>query len=247
MNQDIDAALQGWEYKPGVVQARMVQAADSRQVIQMRVDLGILQIETSDRPDGTRPHGLPTYADYLNQQARLAAKANREFVLSEEQCMEADREFLQYYQRRICWLALRQYGRAVKDADHTLSLMDFVREHSPNEEYTQAHEHYRNFVIFHRTQAAAFLALEKDDAEGAIDAIHAGLEKMRPQFEGFESEEGGGMDEDGMVQHLRKMEDTLRRDYKIEATLQERLQQAVANEEYETAAKLRDVLRKRRK
>ena len=32
----------------------------------------------------------------------------------------------------------------------------------------------------------------------------------------------------------------------IEATLQEQLQQAVANEEYEAAAKLRDALRKRK-
>ena len=47
MNQDIDFILDGWDYKPGVVQARLVQARGGRQVIQMRVDLGILQIETT--------------------------------------------------------------------------------------------------------------------------------------------------------------------------------------------------------
>src|SRR5205807_8100917 len=32
-------------------------------------------------------------------------------------------------------------------ADHTLAFMDFVRDHSPNEEYTEAHEQYRGFVL----------------------------------------------------------------------------------------------------
>ena len=55
MSQDIDAALRGWEFKPGEVQARQVQAEDGRQVLQMRMDLGIVQMETEGRPDGTRP------------------------------------------------------------------------------------------------------------------------------------------------------------------------------------------------
>jgi hypothetical protein len=243
MSQDIDAPLKGWDFKPGVVQARLVQAADGRQVIQMRVDLGILQIETSGRPDGTRPHGYTTYSDYLRQQARVAGRAGQSFVLSEEHCQEADREFIQYYHRRICWLALRNYVQAMADADHTLRFMGFVRDHSPSEEYTQAHEQYRGFVLFHRTQAAAALAVEKDDPEAALDAIHEGLEQLRTFFAAYEAEEH--MEEDGMVQQLRKMDRSLRKLHKIEATLQERLAEAVANEEYETAAQLRDALRRR--
>ena len=108
MNQDIDGALQGWDARPGTVQARLVQAHDGRQVIQVRVDLGIFQIEINDRPDGTRPHGFATYFDYLRHQARLADRSGQAFVLSEEQCEEADREFIQYYHRRIGWLTLSQ-------------------------------------------------------------------------------------------------------------------------------------------
>src|SRR5439155_15322665 len=175
VQQDIDSALDGWEFKPGVVQARVVQARDGRDVLQMRVDLGILQIEPSGRPDGTRPHGLPTYFDYLKKQAAAAERAGRSFSLTEEQCMEADREFIQFYHRRICWLALRNYDRAMADADHTLAFMDFVREHSPNDEYTQAHEQYRGYVLFHRTQATAGLAVEKDNPEGAVDALREGF------------------------------------------------------------------------
>jgi hypothetical protein len=243
MSHDIDAALQGWEYKPGVVQARLVQARDSRQVIQMRIDLGVLQIETTGRPDGTRPHGCATYFDYLRQQARVAQRSGQSLVLSDEQCLEADREFVQYYHRRVCWLALRNFGRAVADADHTLAFMDFVRDHSPGEEYTQAHEQYRGFVLFQRTQAAAARAVEKGNAEAAIDAIRSGLEKMRAFFASFDYEEQ--MEEDGMVQQLRKMEKSLRDTHGIEATLAEQLDEAVAREDYEAAARLRDALRRR--
>jgi hypothetical protein len=243
MSQDIDAALRGWKFKPGVVQARLVQADKDRQVIQMRVDLGILQLETQDRPDGARPSGHATFFDYLKQQARAADRAGRPFVLTEQQCLEADREFVQFYHRRISWLALRNFDRAVADADHTLAFMDFVRDHSPAEEYTQAHEQYRGFVLFQRTQAAAAQAIEKEHAEVAIDEIQAGLEKIRAFFTAFDAEEQ--MEEDAMVRQLRKMEKSIRDMHGIEATLHEQLNEAVAREDYEAAARLRDALKRR--
>jgi hypothetical protein len=244
MAQDIDAALEGWDFKPGVVQARLVQTTRGRQVIQMRIDLGVLQLETVDRPDGARPHGFATYFDYLKQQAREAARSGQTFALSEEQCEEADREFVQYYNRRVCWLALRNYARAVADSDHTMAFMDFVRDHSPNDEYKQAHEQFRGFVIFHRTKAAAALAVENENPEGAIDVIRQGLEQMRSFFAAYDAAEH--MEEDAMVQQLRKLDRSLRQTHKIDATLEEQLQQAVEREEYEMAAKLRDELRNRR-
>ena len=240
MSKDIDAALRGWEYKSGVVQARLVEAHDGRQIIQLRIDLGLLQLETDGRPDGTRPHDCPTYFDYLRRQARGRA----DFVLNDEQCQEADREFVQYYHRRLCWLALHDYARAVADADHTLAFMDFVRDHAPGEDYAQAHEQYRGFVLFHRTQAAAALAVAEKNPEAAIDEIRGGLERMREFFAGFQAEEQ--MEQDGMVQRLRELERTLREEHHIAATLEERLADAVAREDYETAARLRDALRRRR-
>ncbi len=245
MNQDIDFVLREWEFKAGVVQARLVEAHDARQVIQMRVDLGVLQLEADGRPDGTRPHGHATYYEYLQEQVRIAQKAGKPFVLDEEQSQEADQEFLQFYHRRVCWLALRQYGRAIRDADHTLTFMDLVKKHSPGDEYTQAHEQYRGFVLFHRTQAASALAVEKDNPELAIDEIRSGLEKLKVFFVDFGLEEQ--MDEDPMVQHLRKIETTLREQYEIGATLHEQLEQAVAAEDYERAAQLRDQLKRRKR
>jgi len=243
VNQDIDFVLENWDYKPGIAQARLIQARDGRQVIQLRIDLGVLQLETTGRPDGARPHAQTTYFDFLQEQARLARKSEQTFALSDEQCQEADREFLQFYHRRVCWLALRQYARAIRDADHTLAFMDFVKRHAPNEDYLHAHEQYRGFVLFQRTQAAAALAVEENTPEKAVSEIRLGLEKLREFFTFYEREEE--MDEDGMVQHLRHVETTLREQYNISATLEEQLQQAIADEDYERAARLRDALKKR--
>lgn len=239
MRQDIDAALRNWEYEPGTIQARVIEASDGREVLQMRVDLGILQLEKLNRPDGTRPHGHPTYFDYLKQSARL----DEPFVLNSDQCEAADREFVQFYHRRICWLALQNYARAMADADHTLAFMDFVRDHSPSEEFTRAHEQYRGFVLFQRTQAAAALKLDRDDPEGAIDAVHEGMEKIRSFLEEMAFEEN--LDENPMIQHLQKIEQSVRDQHNISETIQEQLARAVENEQYEEAARLRDVLRKR--
>jgi hypothetical protein len=245
VNQDIDFVLRDWEYKPGVVQARLVEAHDRRQVIQMRIDLGVLQLETEGRPDGTRPHGCATYYEYLQERARAAQRAGKSFVLDEEQSQDADQEFLQFYHRRVCWLALRKYARAIRDADHTLTFMDLVKRHSPGEEYTHAHEQYRGFVLFHRTQAASALQVEKNNPEQAIDEIRNGLEKLKAFFVEFGLEEQ--MDEDPMIQHLRKIESTLREQYHIGATLHEQLEQAIAAEDYERAAQLRDALKQRKR
>src|SRR5581483_6669659 len=162
---------------------------------------GLLQIETTGRPDGVKPHGCETYCEYLRKEAQVFESSGQAFTLREEQCQEADREFVQYYHRRLCWLALRNYARAMADADHTLAFMDFVRDHAPSEEYAQAHERYRGFVLFHRTQAAAALAVEHNNPEKAIDEIGAGLARLRDFFTGFGAEEQ--MEEDGMVQQLR--------------------------------------------
>jgi hypothetical protein len=243
VQRHIDNALEGWPFQPGIVQARLVHGGDNRQVIQMRVELGILQMETTHRPDGQRPHGYATYFDFLRHEARVAERRERPFTLDEEQCQEADREFVQFYHRRISWLALRHYAKAIADADHTLAFMDFIKGHSPSEEYTQAHEQYRGFVTFQRTQGAAALALEQHDPEAAIDAVRDGLARLKVFFAAFNADEQ--MEEDGMVQHLRKIENSLREQHGIQATLQERLDEAVANENYEEAARLRDALKKR--
>lgn len=235
----LDDLLAKWPFDPTNLNVRLVKGKDGRDVIQMRVDMGILQLETTGRPDGEQYHGHETILEFL-QQHRLE---NPDHVLSDQQCMDVDREFMQFYHRRICWLRLQFYHRAVMDADHTLRLMDLTEAMSPDEEWTGSHEQYRPFVLFHRTQAEALGQLEEDTAEEAVQAINSGLETMRHFFQKHDAEEHFETDE--LVLRLVELRESLRNEYAVGKTLKERLADAVRQEQYELAAQLRDELTRR--
>jgi hypothetical protein len=238
-SKGLDDVLGNWEFDPNSLSVRLVKESDGRDVIQMRIDLGVLQMETQGRPDGETFEGYPSFLDRM----LAMEEKSTDFSMDEDQCYEADREFLQFYHRRICWLRLQHYHRAVEDADHTLALMDVCRDHSPDEEWTMSHEQYRPFVMFHRTQAAAMAALDEVDAEKAILALEDGLEQIRDVFIEHEAEEEFETDE--MIVQLTKLRDSLCQEYGIGPSLQQQLDQAVKSEQFELAAQLRDELARR--
>jgi len=240
-HDNIDFILRNWEYEPAAVNARIVQGDDGRDVLQMRVDLGVLQLETSGRPDGSTPFGASTILEHLQQ---LVATSGEDYQLTEDDCFEVDREFVQFYHRRICWLQLRRFEQAIADADHTLALMDLCRKHGPDEQWTLAHEQYRPFVMFHRIQAQAIMALDEGEgAEAAIEAISQGLDSLRRVYESYEMLDK--FDDDELVKRLIEIREDIRVRYEVGQTLRERLADAVAQEQYELAAKLRDELERR--
>src|SRR2546427_11705313 len=69
MDFDISHLLDQWDYQPGQVVVRRFKAKDGKEKIQLRVDLGLLQMNAEGRPDGKRPFGHPSLFDYF--QARL--------------------------------------------------------------------------------------------------------------------------------------------------------------------------------
>jgi tetratricopeptide (TPR) repeat protein len=237
--QHIDFLLQGWQFEPDSPCVRLVKGADGRDILQLRVDLGILQLETTGRPDGARPGGHETLLDMLC----VRESQDADFELEEETCVEIDREFVQFYHRRVAWLRLQRFELAIRDADHTLALMDFCREHSPCEEWTLQHEQHRAFVVFHRSQAAALSLIEEGDAEQAIESINDGLLLIEENFEDMGWEEMYESDE--LVCRLAELRESLREDFSIGKSLKEQFDEAVQSEEYELAAELRDQLTRR--
>lgn len=235
-NPNIDRILDDWPYEPNSVSVRTVTGRDGRELIQMRIEMGILQLEIEGRPDGDRPNGFETYFAYLQHEASL----DDAMTMSEDQCSEADREFVQFYHRRICWLAMREFDHAKVDADHTLGLMDFCRDHSPDESWTLTHEQYRPFVLFHRTQAAALGALENDDAETAIEEVNVGLNRLETLFSAFDDFDE--FEENELVARLIELRESVREKFSVGRTLQEQLNDAIESEQYELAARLRDEL-----
>lgn len=241
--QHLDHIFAEWPYEFGQASARMVTGVDGRDVVQLRTDMGLMQMEVSGRPDGTRPGGCETYYDHLMS---LAFQEGEAFALNDERCLQIDREFMQFFHRRIAWLALRAFGRAITDADHTLALMDFSSSHAPETEWAEMHEQYRPFVLFHRAQAAALVELERNQPAAAVAAIDDGLEKIRDVFEAHGAEEDFGDSE--LALKLQELKQSIAEHFELRPTLAQQLAEAIAAEQYELAAKLRDKLgRKSRK
>ncbi len=233
--QHIDHLLKDWPFSAGQILVRQIQGDDGRELLQMRVDMGIIQMEISGRPDGQQFEGSDNYYDYL---ASLSFAEGEAFQLDEERCVQIDREFYQFYHRRICWLTLKRYAEAAQDAQHTLSLMDFSAAYAPDPEWTLLHEQYRPFVMFHKIQAHALLQLEETNPEGAIQVIDQGLKDLEAVFEKHDAADH--YDEDAFVLKLREMRDSVKEHYELGPTLTEQLADAIAAEQYEIAAQLRD-------
>lgn len=235
---DIDELLEQWPFDPFAINVRLLELRQ-RHVLQMRVDMGVLQLETEGRPDGMTPHGASTYFDFL----KAKSIEDMEFVLDEQNCVEIDREFVQFYHRRVCWLQLKEFNNAVADADHTLGLMDFCKRFSADDDWTRNHEQYRPFVIYHRTQAASLAHLEGEgevDTDRAIEEVNEGLERLRGLFVEYDAEEQ--YEEDELVVRLIEFREGVRERYDIGLTIREQLDKAVEDEDYELAAELRDKL-----
>ena len=64
MSNDLSKVLGEWQFRPDEVLVRIVPGDDGRGKVQLRVDLGILQMEMDGRPDGHRPEGFESWLDY---------------------------------------------------------------------------------------------------------------------------------------------------------------------------------------
>ena len=106
--------MSNWSFDPATLNVRLIKGKDGRDVIQMRVDMGILQLETTGRPDGGQFEECESVLDYLQQVQR----EDPEHKLTEEECSEVDREFMQFYHRRICWLRLQFYHRILDRSEN---------------------------------------------------------------------------------------------------------------------------------
>jgi hypothetical protein len=240
--QHLDLLLSEWPYEFGQAAARLVSGADGRDVVQLRVDLGVLQMEATGRPDGVRPGGCDTYYDHLMS---LAFQEGEAFELNEERCIQIDREFMQFFHRRVAWLALRAFGRAIADADHTLALMDFSTAHAADSDWAETHEQYRPFVLFHRTQAAALVELERNEAAAAVAAVDDGLERLRKVFEAHDALDE--FEDSQLALKLQELRQAITEHFELRPTLAQQLADAIATEQYELAARLRDQLSRQRR
>ena len=247
MDFDISHLLDQWDYQPGQVVVRRFKAKDGREKIQLRVDLGILQMNTEGRPDGKRPSGHPYlfehYRARLHRYVAAHDGSDTGFKLKPEDCARLQLEALQYHHRYICLLQLEDYAAVIRDAERNLAVFDFVSQHAETEELAWALQQFRPQLLMVLTRARATQALQVNDYTMAIQQIEEGLEKIRA----FCHEHGRGelAETGGEVQSLENWLEEIRakRPLSRREKLERALHEAINSEDYERAAKVRDELR----
>ena len=247
MDFDISHLLAQWDYQPGKVVVRKFKAKDGHEKIQLRVDLGLLQMNAEGRPDGKRPFGYTSLLEHY--QARLykyLANSNGSadgFKLTAEDCAKLQLEALQYHHRYICLLELEDYAGVIRDAERNLDVFDFVEKHADAPELVWALRQFQPQLLLVLTRARGAQALKVEDYGLAIQVVEEGLERIRTFYKehaGAEAAEQSGevMSLEGWLEEIRGRRPLSRRE-----RLERALHDAVKSEDYERAARVRDELK----
>lgn len=252
MTLDLRDLTADWNTQTGEICARMVVGRDGRELLQLRVDLGVMQMFTEGRPDGQRYRGMPTALDFCRHETRLDGAE-----LTPTDWVELERELFQMNYRRLASSSLvedalgrgaleeaRQHiGRALRDIDGCLARIRFALE-QPECHLTRGTLALQPTLVFHRGRLRTQLRIIEQRYEEAVEEARRGREALEALLEelGLEEAERG---EDPGVVFLRDLEQRLRQEYDIGLTLREQLEEAVEAEDFETAARLRDELRRR--
>lgn len=251
MSIDLSKLLLEWPYEPGQINVRLIQGDDGEPKIQMRLDLGVLQMEVTGRPDALRPHGAESLLEYHESridEAQAGSEGDPDdqaeaAVLSEEDCRLLREEAVQYYHRYISLLVLGDYDGVVRDTARNLRVLDLCRNFAESEEDRAVLEQFRPYITMMRMRALASQMVNDNEPKAALFMIDEGLEQIKKYYE--DSGRPQDFDESSEVQLLRGMRDEL--STKLPASqkheLRERLRKAIEAENYELAAILRDELK----
>ncbi len=247
MDFDISHLLESWEYQPGEVVVRRFKAKDGKEKIQLRVDLGLLQMNAEGRPDGKRPFGYTSLLEY--HQARLykhlAAHngSDEGFRLKAEECSKLQLEVLQYHHRYICLLQLEDYAGVIRDTERNLAVFDFVEKHAESDDLVWALRQFQPQLLMILSRARGAQALKAEDYELAIRLVEEGIEQIRAFYR--ESAGNEAAEQSGEVRSLQEWLEEIRakRPLSRRERLELALNDAVKSEDYERAAQVRDELK----
>jgi len=246
MNYDISPILEGWDYDPSGVTVRKIQGRDGRPKLQMRLELGLLQMELEGRPDGTRPFNkeslLEYYLELLEKHKRLFG-SDEGFELDAEACNALRQESLMYYYRYLGLFHLQDYEGVVRDTSRNLRVFDLIWQYAAEEDDRYSLEQYRPYVLMMLHRARALIKLRKGLFDEAIQEVDEGIEKIEDFFRFHEREEY--MESCSELNYLKEWREEIRRQKPLTPRdkLEILLKKAVEREDYERAALIRDALR----
>lgn len=246
MNLDISRILDDWPYEEGQVVARRTVGADGREKIQLRLDLGLLQMESRGRPDGQRPEGHESLLDYHERRLEAYRRehgVDEGFFLDAKACDQLRSEGTMYYHRYLALYVLEDFEGVLRDTLRNLRLFDFCSLYAKEKSDSLAMEQYRPYLIMMSARAEARIAMGKSQPKAALAAVRKGLEMIRRFYRRFDQENAFAAS--GEVATLRAMAKDIELRIPVSPTdqLERQLAKALHDERYEEAAQLRDRLR----
>ncbi|MCA9285357.1 MAG: UvrB/UvrC motif-containing protein [Phycisphaerales bacterium] len=226
---DISELLNAWPFDPGSTQVRLIEAADGRPLLQVRVPLGVLQLEMSGRPDG-RPSVLDAIGAGPDE-------------LAPEVCAAVRDEIHLRHQRAAALLAIDRFDEAERDVGWNLHAIDMLWRHGAESLDRRLAARLRPSVLTMRARTEVARAVRSGRLSIALEAVAHALADIRVDAE------AGHIDLDADAEHEVRTLEALREALvpKLPASqrveLEDRLRAAIANENFELAAILRDELR----
>lgn len=246
MSHDLNKILGGWPYDPDSVSARWIVAEDGSQKIQLRLDLGVLQMEPDGRPDGTMPNGFESLLQYYVIHEWCEEPDGDVFPLSPSACAELQQEAAQYYYRFIALYALRDLEGVIRDTVHVLRILKLVARHVDDGDLLWQFIQFYPHIRMMNARALAERAAEDKQYDEAIQELEQGIDDIRSfwQENGDEEDIAESREIDLLTDMLGEIRGSRPRS-EIDR-LKEELLRAIAAENYEKAARLRDAIRLRR-
>src|SRR5947208_15117326 len=243
MSLDLNTILKDWPHENGNIKVRKIVGLDGREKLQLRVDLGVLQMETSGRPDGQRPHNCESLLEYHQKKAARAEAKGEAYELTPEACAEVQQEGIQYYHRYLSLFQINDFAGVVRDTQRNLDLFTFVTEHTDREELSWSLQQFRPYVLMMHTRAKASIFLGQEKFSEAMADIERGRDAIADFFQrsnfpelASKSAEIAFLDE--WLEEVRA-----KRPLSKLEIMQREMETAIASELYERAAELRDAIK----
>jgi hypothetical protein len=243
--KDITSILAGWSFEPGTINVRKITGANGTPKLQMRLDLGLLQMELSGRPDGQRPHGFESLLEYFQHQLAKYTTNNGTdlgFVLTRTHCQLLRDEATMYYHRYLSLFVLDDYAGVMVDTERNLKVLDLCKRYAGHQLDRLAMEQYRPYITMMNARARAKLLLKKGLPEEAERVVVVALRLIKGYFREARQLAFFARSNEAFV--LRTMLKEIRRSLPQDPVrkLKGRLAKAIQREKYEEAAKLRDAI-----
>ena len=243
MSLDLNTILKDWPHENGNIKVRKIAGLDGREKLQLRVDLGVLQMEMAGRPDGRRPHNCESLLEYHQRRAARAGGKGETYELTPEQCAELQQEGIQYYHRYLSLFQINDFEGVVRDTQRNLDLFTFVSEHTDREEFSWSLQQFRPYVLMMNTRAKASILLGQGKFAEAITEIERGRDAIvdflqQSNFPELVSKSSEIAFLDEWLEEVKA-----KRPLSKLEIMQREMQTAIAKELYERAAELRDAIK----